>query len=486
MNNILVILLLIFVLLVFCFLIVSIQQTHYESHSIGLGNMLSASSYKLAKGKSKIPDLGIYRTRDNKIKTKNRHSNIKGLDPSAFHEIYPSICIDVAQEYIRPIVKAAKPELYEPGVVRIHIRCSDVPSNRQLNYELIEYDWYNSALDLLRNHMIIDKIKVHLCTAHFKESPSNSEKQICYEYSKNLVDYLNVNHKNVDLVISCNSVDDDFLLFQSSSGFISGGCGGSFGFFAGALSYGNVVIPSISGPYCREYGKLSRIHSFRKGGYILHSKRVWHAIVEDYKDTDNVIRLCRTISSVPNKLPFSNKVYFINQKIRQSGRYNHMKELCSRYNFDSTHIEPLYDKRTHVSLTKTHYSILKQISTLDEAYYIVFEDDAEFLSDPRPYLHNNTHEFVYLGLCMVNPPIEPTVSGTCSHGYMLTPTMAHRLVNIIDTNKLITEHIDQIFQSYINAPVIRPDLRWSEDEDFIGICYQHRNASWYKGTTNFY
>ena len=164
-----------------------------------------------------------------------------------------------------------------------------------------------------------------------------------------------------------------------------------------------------------------------------------------------------------------------------------MVELCSRYNFDATHIEPIYDKSTVTSLTKTHYSIFKQISTLNGAYYIVFEDDAEFLSDPRPYLDNNTHEFVYLGICVNKSHYnKPTLSGRCTHGYMLTPTMAHRLVNIIDTNNLINEHIDVIFKKYINAPVIRKDLHSPDEDTHIGICFQDRNASWYKGGTNFY
>jgi len=256
-----------------------------------LGNRLSHYCYGLALRRKSLKHISILDS-DTDIAVPEKSYNLNKINSISFWELYPLTCAEIALNCVKQRVIKHKAEV-ERGVVRIHIRCSDTPYNRHNGYELLKYNWYNRALTLLGKHMTIRKIVIHLCTDHSLSIIMKITDDLCKQYSMGLKDYLvEGGFENVELQVSCNKVKDDFLMFQSSDGFISGGCGGSFSYFAGVLSRGRgVVLPMSNHPGVRE--GIGKEYMIRDGGWIISGGRVPHGDVESYDNIGRVIELCK-------------------------------------------------------------------------------------------------------------------------------------------------------------------------------------------------
>ena len=258
---------------------------------IPLGNRLSHYCYGLALGRKSIKHISVLDP-DTKITLPEKSYKLDKIKSVSFWELYPLTCAEIALNYVKPRVIKNKAEV-ERGVVRIHIRCSDTPYNRHNGYEFLKYNWYSRALALLRKHMTIRKIVIHLCTDHSLGVFMKITDELCRQYSLGLREYLmEEGQKNVELQVSCNKVKYDFLMFQSADGFISGGCGGSFSYFAGVLSSGRgIVLPMSNHPRVME--RIGKEYMIRDGGWIISGGRIPHGDVDSYDNIGEVIDLCK-------------------------------------------------------------------------------------------------------------------------------------------------------------------------------------------------
>jgi hypothetical protein len=259
---------------------------------IPLGNRLSHYCYGLALGSKSSKYISVLDS-DVKITLPEKSYKLDKIKSVSFWEFYPLTCAEIALHCVKPRVIKNKVEV-ERGIVRIHIRCSDTPYNRHTGYEFLKYNWYIRALTLLRKHMTIRKIVIHLCTDHSLSMIMKITDELCNQYSMGLRDYLGKEgSENVELQVSCNKVLDDFLMFQSSDGFIAGGCGGSFSYFAGVLSSGRgVILPMTNHPEKRE--KIGRDYPFGEGRWFISGERIPHEDVDSYDNIEEVIDLCKS------------------------------------------------------------------------------------------------------------------------------------------------------------------------------------------------
>jgi len=136
----------------------------------------------------------------------------------------------------------------EQKVPVIHFRCSDVPFNRNPDYQLLKYDFYKNAL---KGHKEVDII---YCNKHFA---GPSEQKACDEY----FGYLKNELAPIKVNLVCGSINEDFARMFYAPMCISSGS--SMSFFAGYFGKGMFV------KWNEDYG-------------------VDHGLVSDYYDTKYV------------------------------------------------------------------------------------------------------------------------------------------------------------------------------------------------------
>jgi len=161
----------------------------------------------------------------------------------------------------------------------IHFRCADVPFTKHQHYHLVKYPFYKEALDIITNKSGIQYKKVIIlsCNTHFA-SIKNKEK--CGVYINSIVEYLNSIGYEVET--QCNSNIDDFAQLFYAPAVISNVS--SFSFMSGY--FGNGIF--ISSEHNDENNTEETCNIC--GDWMLKGHQLKHKFVEDYNDTENVIK----------------------------------------------------------------------------------------------------------------------------------------------------------------------------------------------------
>lgn len=162
----------------------------------------------------------------------------------------------------------------------IHFRCSDTPFIKNGYYFFQRYKFFKNSLEEIKKIKNIDYKKVILLSCNFhKTTDKNSEKCNIYAYS--LKDYLE--EHGYEVIIQCDSNIDDFATIFYAPAIIST-CS-SFSFIGGFFSDGIFIS---EGHYnCNKNDvKCTDCGDWLKNGYSID-----HKDVDDYYNTDNVIKL---------------------------------------------------------------------------------------------------------------------------------------------------------------------------------------------------
>ena len=422
------------------------------------------------------------------------------------HETRPWEALKLAEaqrKYFEKIFQRPQGSPKKEGVTVIHIRCSDVPRDESHNYELIEYEWYVAALQLLPAE-VRRRIIIKHCFSHPDlDNERVTKLYICRSYVDGLKDVLTEAGFECQMDLSCGDVRKDFLSLSDFSAIVSGGCGGSFGFWAGALSPPDVyaVLPSVRSTLFLELGSPDTARVGRKT--LLRAERVRNQILREQgirlnqlADVSRLISLCRNVRR-PTWPVYDGCAYYINRS-KDKTRREHMEEELAAHGFRATRFEPIPDPSPTVSLTKTHLRILEIISSQREGWTAIFEDDVSFhgtdvLKKIREFIPR-VNMFAYLGMCFECPEKVASTThkrGMCTHAYIVCPEGASYLAwiirtRIIRTNKYALKNgiiIDSIFMKHVKAPLLGADLRSSREPGHHGIAFQDRTASWYRGST---
>lgn len=411
---------------------------------------------------------------------------------SMVHENRPWLVLRHADELRRSL----SPHINLPqesridGATIIYLRCSDVPNESNDIYELLEYEWYLDALRLLPPSLV-QRIEIRLCVRHnIPEGDEERQLNICREYALGLKEVVSRRlGVHCDFYPLCQSTQEDFLYLCSSEALIVGGCGGSFGFWAGVLAppQAHVVMPSPRCPRFMELGSPAEIKVGKK--VILRAERIRNKLLRDngikLTDVEKVLSLCRKVRR-PAWPPYDGLAYYINRE-QDETRGSHMKNEMRAHGFRATRVEPLVSKSPVKSLTQTHLHILELIASKKEGWTAIFEDDVQFHGDGILGQVNDfllaANMFAYLGLCFTERSHVDSCykRGRCSHAYVVCPEGAAYLAWIIRDNKYdqLGEHIDVVLQRHVSALLLRGDLSGHE-AGHQGLAFQARKAEWYE------
>jgi len=375
----------------------------------------------------------------------------------------------------------------------VFLRCSDVPVLGNQRYELIEYEWYLRALALLP----VDakrRVLLRMCLSNPLAASVASD--VCSAYAAGLREAISDAGYECELSVACGDLQADFLFLCASAALIVGGCGGSFGFWAAALSPETTcaIIPSSRSPLFRELGAPATSRWGNK--VILRAERVRGAALarlgEGYGNVDQVLRLCRSLRQ-PSLPPYDGHVRYIN-RTQDVGRREHMERELATHGFVAERVErvePVPDPDATKSLTMTHLHILLDIAERRGGWTMVCEDDVSFAmaggGDAVALVRDfaaRASMMAYVGICMrdgrAQDALRPMVRGRCSHAYLVCPEGAAYLACIIRENRYAErgEHIDVVMERHVRAPLLRPDARGVQDTH-RGLAFQDRCAPWY-------
>lgn len=213
------------------------------------------------------------------------------------------------KRHIRPLIKHINDVYIEntsdvihenlSRTICIHVRCSDVPFNRQPNYLIANCKWYRRALNLAMEkmeHNNIDAIRIVSCHKHRGTKGSimiddvDNEDMCSFildEY-KRFIESIVPQHINVS--VSCGSVEQDLYNLTRCGCLIAST--GSFAYYAGYAS-DNVFIVSES---------LGKGHK-RQGMFELPNDLVYHSDVANYFDKSELkLHLaCDQVTDIFNK-----------------------------------------------------------------------------------------------------------------------------------------------------------------------------------------
>jgi hypothetical protein len=162
----------------------------------------------------------------------------------------------------------------------IHYRCSDSPMNKLGYYHFQKYSFFKDSLDTIEKKTNKKYKKVYICYCNSHNSLKENQES-CDKYVKSLTDYLE--SLGYEVIIKCQSVNEDFATMFYAPGLIS--TSSSFSFMAGFFSDGVFIISIYDEPKDRV---CEECDDWSKKGYTLK-----HSEVADYYDTNNVISLIK-------------------------------------------------------------------------------------------------------------------------------------------------------------------------------------------------
>lgn len=171
----------------------------------------------------------------------------------------------------------------EPGIentICIHFRCSDIPFNRLMDYNIYDCEWYKRALNIaMKQNSNLNKIYIVSCNVHrdpkgsvfhvSDERSDRNQKQCMYFVEQYAQFIKNLTHLPVD--IKCSSVSQDLYNLQTCGALIC--TTGSFAYYAG-LTSSNVMI--VSNTLGRGWKRPNMI--------VLPGGKINHSHVQNYYD----------------------------------------------------------------------------------------------------------------------------------------------------------------------------------------------------------
>jgi peroxiredoxin family protein len=158
----------------------------------------------------------------------------------------------------------------------IHFRCADTPFNKWFGYHFQYYSFFKEALDqiYIKTNKKYNYVDIMSCSFH--ESNEKTQKS-CKIYSESLQNYLK--EIGYESNIICDSNIDDFATLFYAPAVIS--TSSSFSFMSGFFGNGIFISTEFNeGKLCKSCKDV-----------VIYEKNLMHNLVDDYNDTDNVIRL---------------------------------------------------------------------------------------------------------------------------------------------------------------------------------------------------
>ena len=161
----------------------------------------------------------------------------------------------------------------------IHIRCSDVPFERNNYYHLILFKWYVDAINICKSKINIEQITILFCNTHPTREINNIKKEKCNEWTNLLINYIETNLK-IKCKLECSSLDNDIQKLINCKSLIT--TSSSLSFTLGLLSDNILVYPSD------EYETISMdCVKVRDNSYCLKKQFIKHRDVDDYYNFNN-------------------------------------------------------------------------------------------------------------------------------------------------------------------------------------------------------
>jgi hypothetical protein len=393
------------------------------------------------------------------------------------HETHPMLALELA-----PAIRARMllSPLQEEGApcIGVHLRCSDVPEVQNPMYELIEFDWYARACSLLPD---IKNVTLLACGGHM---PTGSD--FCRRYAESLAAFLRERGYSVAMSLACGTPEGDFCRILGLSAFVSGGCGGSYGFWAGALREGPSVLPCPKGANFCELGIDALVRRGNK--VLLDAQRVDNGALQNLSG-DHELSLCRSIVLATGE-SFDGTAFYINRDSAVSRR-NHCVELLRRVGMRPVRWTASEIPDGGRGCCLSHLSLLRHVAAgRPSGWTLIVEDDVEFHEESRNIMElvaeeaRKAHLFLFLGICDPQPTGEYS-SGRCSHAYMVTGEGAARLTKAIEMELALAPavHVDVVYERHVCARVVRPGLvspvQQPDCDKHTGLGYQARDSSWY-------
>jgi hypothetical protein len=162
----------------------------------------------------------------------------------------------------------------------IHYRCSDMPFGKLEYYHFQKYSFFKNALDTIQQKTgkKYKKVYISFCGSHLS---SQENQKSCDAYLTSLQQYLE--SLGYEVIVKCNSVNDDFATMFYAPALIS--TSSSFSFMAGYFSDGVFIGSMYDEKMDRQCDDCD---DWLKTGYTLK-----HSMVADYHDTNTVISMLK-------------------------------------------------------------------------------------------------------------------------------------------------------------------------------------------------
>jgi len=188
----------------------------------------------------------------------------------------------------------------------IHFRCSDIPFNRFINYNIYKYEWYKKALDyaINKSNIKFEKIIIISCN-NYKNyisklfNPSNNKTHLNTDMCKLYInEYVNnMKEFNLPIETQCNNIYQDFYILRNAACLIT--TTGSYGHYAGLSSKNLWITSSLNfknnNNIFLNFGCDSAFT--RKNTVIIPPIIIKHKDVKDYYNIDEMkdhINICNT------------------------------------------------------------------------------------------------------------------------------------------------------------------------------------------------
>jgi len=161
----------------------------------------------------------------------------------------------------------------------IHIRCSDVPFERNDYYHLILFKWYIDAINICKSKINIEQITILICNTHPNREIDDIKKEKCNEWTNLLINYIETNLK-IKCKLECSNLDNDIQKLINCKSLIT--TSSSLSFTLGLLSDNILVYLSD------EYETISMdCVKVRDNSYCLKKQFIKHRDIEDYYNFNN-------------------------------------------------------------------------------------------------------------------------------------------------------------------------------------------------------
>jgi hypothetical protein len=216
--------------------------------------------------------------------------------------------------------------------------------------------------------------------------------------------------------------------------------------------------------------------------------------------------LMRSLPLRTDSLPLAFVLNMPNQKSRRQ----HVARLLEDIGFNQTrYVTPISSYASLASHTKTNIKLFSEIARLPDAWYLYLEDDvelvpeiqrgeaAQFIIDELDRLGSESHDFVYLGVCLNwhsesrGHCTSKQCSAKCGHAFALRPARAAwlaRILTSVNAPYLAAEKkpwvTDGLFMRILSAPVIGFEYMAPYEPAWRGMFFQDRQADWYEPGIN--